>query len=155
MIVKSAAIDGSISAKVPRTVTIEKPSIKCLVVSERCTFMSALPRPQAFVNTRVGIGSCFLRGQFLLQTLHTRAEAVSPRAAFWLRRFQAGLSGIGRVVRGPPLRVQATFRILSFFPLPCWTLSHMPPSKVVPLPILGQLESSDRGSLHQTRLRIP
>ena len=53
------------------------------------------------------------------------AEAVSPRASFWLRPLQTGLSGIGCVVRSPPLRVQATFGVLSFCSLPCWCLCHL------------------------------
>ena len=123
-IVNMAATDGSISTSVPTTVSIDKASTTCLAVSE-CSLISAVPCPQALVNTRVWVFGRLCAGQLLLHAFHTSAERVAAFAALWLWSLQTRFAGVCFVVRGSSLGVQATLLRFAFFPLPCWTLSHL------------------------------
>lgn len=51
-------------------------------------FTSAVPRPQAFIDTGIRVFRCLLAGKFLLHPSHPCTERVAPAAAFWLGRFQ-------------------------------------------------------------------
>ena len=82
--------------------------------------MSAVPRPQAFVNPRIWILGGFFARQFLIHPFHTGAEGVATFAALGLRSFQPRLPRIRLVVGSPTVGVQAAFLGFPFFASPCW-----------------------------------
>ena len=86
----------------------------------------AVPRPQALIDTRVRVVGRLLAGQLFLHASHPCAKGVAPGAALWLRSFQTRLAGVGCVVRGSTLGVQAALLGFALFACPCGT-SHKTP----------------------------
>ena len=85
-----------------------------------------IPRPEAFIDTRVWIVGRLLAGQFLFHATHPCAKRVAPGAALGLWSFQTRLAGVGCVVGGSTLGVQAALLGLAFLARPCGT-SHRTP----------------------------
>ncbi len=125
-IVKIAAMEGRMPARVATTVPTERTSTTFLAASD-VSAMSAIPCSQGFVDTGVRIIGRLCRGKLLLHALHPGTEAIPSRAALWLGRLQPRLPRIGSVIRSPALGIQATSRVLTFLPGPCRSLSHRSP----------------------------
>ena len=68
---------------------------------------SAVPSPKTFVDAAVRVFGSFLAGQLLFHARHPGAKRVAPAAALGLRGLQTGFAGVGFVVGGSALRVQA------------------------------------------------
>lgn len=99
--------------------TFSLPSGYAAISSCDVPAISAVPRTQAFIDPRVWVFRCLGRGQFGFHALHPSAERVSAWTALGLRRFQPRFPGIGPVVGGTALGVQAAGFRFALLALPC------------------------------------
>jgi len=86
--------------------------------------MSTIPRPQALVDTAVGVFGSLGARELLLHTFHSGTKRIPARATLRLRGFQPRLAGVSLVVGRTPLGVQAAFGVLAFLTGPRWGLGH-------------------------------